>query len=156
MDELTENKVIELQKFKIVRSNEGKTLNVIGDHQKVKLTGKDTNGLYTLIEQNNQPGAVIPPHMHENEDEVFQVMEGQVEMSIGDKTTILNTGDLIFCPKGIPHSWKVVGEVKAKAMLSIFPAGIEAMFEELSQLPAGPPDFDKVVQICGKYKVRIV
>lgn len=156
MDELTAKKVVELQKFKIVRSNEGEKLNVIGDHQMVKLTGKDTNGLYTLIEQNNEPGTVIPPHMHENEDEVFQVLEGQVEMSIGDKTTILNTGDLIFCPKGIPHSWKVVGEVKSKAMLSIFPAGVEAMFEELSQLPAGPPDLEKVVQICGKYKVRFV
>ena len=156
MDKLTEEKIVELQKFKIVRNNEGERLNVLGDHQTIKLTGKDTNGLYTLIEQNNELGTVIPPHMHENEDEVFQVLEGQIEMSIGDITTVLNIGDLIFCPKGIPHTWKVVGEVKCRSMLNIFPAGIEAMFEELSQLPAGAPDFDKVVQICGKYKVRFV
>ena len=141
---------------KIVKNNEGRVLNVIGDNQNIKLTGKDTNGRYTLIEQNNEPGIGIPPHVHENEDEVFQVLSGQVAMSIGDETTVLQAGDLIFCPKGVPHSWKVVGTEKARAMLSIFPAGLEAMFEELSQLPAGPPDLEKVGAICGKYNVKFV
>ena len=152
----SETDAIELQNPKIVKNEEGKILNVMGDNQNIKLTGKDTNGQYTLIEQNNEPGVGIPPHVHENEDEVFQVLEGQVEMSIGDKNTTLTAGDLIYCPKGIPHSWKVVGDQKARAMLSIFPAGLEAMFEELSQLPAGPPDLEKVGQICGKYNLRFV
>lgn len=139
---------------KIVKNDAGHKLNVLGDNQNIKLTGKDTNGQFTLIEQMNEPGVGIPPHVHENEDEVFQVIEGQVEMRIGEQTTILNSGDLIFCPKGVPHSWKVVGERNARAMLSIFPAGLEKMFEELSQLPEGPPDLEKVGKICGKYKLR--
>lgn len=156
VDESSETEILDLQKPKIVKNNEGKVLNVMGDNQNIKLTGEDTNGQFTLIEQNNEPGIGIPPHVHENEDEVFQVLEGQVEMSIGDKMTTLNAGDIIFCPKGVPHSWKVVGEEKARAMLSIFPAGLEAMFEELSKLPAGPPDLEKVSEILGKYKLRFV
>lgn len=153
---LSQTNIIEFQTPKFVKNSEGKILNVLGDNQNIKLTGNDTNGQYTLIEQNNEPGVGIPPHVHENEDEVFQVLEGQVEMSIDGKLTTLNAGDLIFCPKGIPHSWKVVGTQKSKAMLSIFPAGLEAMFEELSQLPTGPPDMEKVKQICGKYKLKFV
>ena len=145
-----------LQKPKIVKEHDGNKLNVLGDNQIIKLTGADTNGQYTLIEQNNEPGVGIPPHVHENEDEVFQVLSGQVEMNVGDKTTTLQAGDLIFCPKGIPHSWKVVGEEKARAMLSIFPAGLEHMFEELAKLPAGPPDMEKVTAICGKYNLKFV
>ena len=141
---------------KIVKNHSGHKLNVLGDNQNIKLTGKDTNGQFTLIEQNNEPGVGIPHHVHKNEDEVFQVIQGEVEMRIGEQTTVLNSGDLIFCPKGIPHSWKVVGEQKARAMLSIFPAGLENMFEELSQLPAGPPDLEKVGKICGKYNLRFV
>ncbi len=156
VEELNEAEVVKFQKPKIVTKSEGQILNVIGDNQNIKLTGKDTNGQFTLIEQNNKPGVGIPPHVHENEDEVFQVIEGQVEMSIGEKLTTLNSGDLIFCPKGIPHSWKVIGDQNARAMLSIFPAGLEKMFEELSQLPAGPPDLEKVGQICGKYNLRFV
>jgi len=145
-----------LQKPKIVKNSEGLTLNVLGDNQNIKLTGKDTSGQYTLIEQNNAPGVGIPPHVHENEDEVFQVLTGQVEMSIGENTTTLNAGDLIFCPKGIPHSWKVVGEEQARAMLSIFPAGLEGMFEELAKLPPGPPNMEKVIDICGTYNLKFV
>lgn len=141
---------------KIVKSGEGKLLNVIGDNQTIKLTGADTNDQFTLIEQYNEPGTAIPFHVHENEDEVFQLLEGQVEMLIGDKKTNLNTGNIIFCPKGIAHSWQVIGDSRAKALLSIFPAGIEGMFEELSQLPEGPPNLEKVAQICSKYKVRFV
>ncbi|MBU2940210.1 cupin domain-containing protein [Lacinutrix sp. C3R15] len=155
-NETSKAAVTELQNPKIVKANEGNKLNVLGDNQNIKLSGKDTNGQYTLIEQNNEPGVGIPPHVHDNEDEVFQVLSGQVEMLVGDKTTILQAGDLIFCPKGVPHSWKVVGEEKSRAMLSIFPAGLEDMFKELAELPAGPPDMEKVSAICGKYNLKFV
>lgn len=152
----SQTEVVNLQMPKIVRKHQGKVLNVIGDHQNIKLTGKDTNGQYTLIEQNNEPEDSIPPHVHENEDEVFQVLEGIIEMKIGDEKSILNAGDLVFCPKRIPHTWKVIGNEKSKVMLGIFPAGLEVMFEELSQLPSGPPDMERIGQICGKYNVRIL
>lgn len=141
---------------KIVRNGEGKSMNVIGDHQTVKLSGKDTNGQFVLIEEENEPGTAIPLHVHDNEDEVFKVLEGQMELTVGDKTTILNAGDLAFGPRGIPHTWKIVGDKKAKVTLSVFPAGIEHMFEELAQLPAGPPDLEKVAQICGEYGIRFI
>ena len=149
-------KVLRIINPKIVRNNEGKVVNVIGDKQTFKLTGKDTNGLFTLIEEENEPGTGIPPHVHENEDEVFKVIEGEMELTVGDKTTILKAGDLAFGPRGIPHSWKIVGNSKAKVILSVFPAGIEDMFEELGTLHPGPPDFPKVTEICGRYGVKFI
>ncbi|WP_420602805.1 cupin domain-containing protein [Flagellimonas sp.] len=141
---------------KVVRKEEGKVQSVMGDYQNLKLVGADTNGLFTLIEQHNEPGFGIPLHVHENEDEVFQVLSGQLEMTIGGKLTIMNAGDIIFCPRGISHSFKVIGNEKARVMLSIFPSGIENMFEELAALPSGPPDFEKVSKICGKYQIQFV
>jgi quercetin dioxygenase-like cupin family protein len=149
-------KIINDLKPKIVRNDEGKIVNVIGDLQTFKLTGKDTNGLFTLIEEENEPGTGIPPHVHENEDEVFKVIEGKMELTVGGKTTILNAGDLAFGPRGIAHSWKIIGDSKAKVILSVFPAGIEGMFEELGTLPPGKPDFSKVAEICGRYGVKFV
>ena len=97
---------------KIVRNEQGKTLNVLGDQQTFKLTGKDTNGQFTLIEEFNDPGTGIPLHVHENEDEIFKVLEGEMELTVGDKTTILKAGDLAFGPVGVPHSWKIIGDKK--------------------------------------------
>ena len=149
-------KIINPLKAKIVRHDEGKTINVIGDIQTLKLTGKDTNGLFTLIEEENEPGTGIPMHVHENEDEVFKVIEGEMELTVGETTTILKAGDLAFGPKGIPHSWRIVGDTKAKVILSVFPAGIEHMFEELGGLPPGPPDFPKVAEVCGRYGITFI
>ena len=141
---------------KVVRAPEGRALNVLGDRMTVKLTGEDTEGQFTLIEENNEPGVGIPMHVHEHEDEVFRVIEGELEMHIGDETVRLGPGDTAFGPRGVPHAWRVVGDGPAKVDLSVFPAGLEAMFEELSQLPEGPPDLERVGQICGKYGVRFV
>ena len=141
---------------KVIRANEGKTINVIGDLQTFKLTGEDTNGQFTLIEEENAPGTSIPLHVHENEDEIFKVIEGEMEITVGDTTTILKAGDLAFGPRGIPHTWKIVGDKNAKVILSIFPSGIENMFEELGALPPGPPDFLKVAEICGRYGITFL
>jgi len=138
-------------KEKIVRQSEGKQLNVLGDNQIVKLSGQDTNGQFALIVQDNPPNASIPKHIHTNEDELFSVLEGEVEFEVGEQMTILKSGDFIFLPRNVAHSFKVIGTKNAKTTATITPAGLENMFEELSQLPAGPPDFPKVAQICGNY-----
>lgn len=141
---------------KVVRKGDGKKLNVLGDKMTVKLTGDDTAGQYALIEENNEPGVGIPLHVHENEDEIFRVIEGQLEIEVGDRKFVLGPGDTAFCPRGIPHTWKVVGEHKAKVDLSFFPAGLEKLFEELAKLPAGPPDMEKVTRICREYGVNFI
>lgn len=42
-------------------------------------------------------------HTHPNCEEVVYVMEGEVEHTLGDQTTILRAGDLIVVPRDVPH-----------------------------------------------------
>lgn len=141
---------------RVVRGAEGKSVNVLGDHQVLKLAAGDTRGQLTAIVQDNPPNTRIPKHVHANEDEVFHLLEGEMEFEVGAQTVALKAGDLIFLPRGVPHSFRVVGPARAKTHLTVFPAGIEKMFDELSRLPAGPPDMPAVARICGRYGVRFV
>ena len=141
---------------KVVKDSDGEVLNVIGDIQTHKLIGKDTNGQIVEWVDNVEPGAGIPPHIHTKEDEIFRVIKGEVEIMVNGIATILKEGDIAFAPKGISHSWKVVGTAKAKMITSAFPAGIEFMFQELAQLPEGPPNFDKVAEICSRQGISFV
>ena len=143
-------------KEKIVLKDEGKKFNILGDHQQIKLTGKDTDGRFTIILQDNPPDTQIPMHVHKNEDELYKVSEGDVEFTVDGKTKLLKAGDTIFLPRNIPHTWKVIGTNNARVDLTIFPSGLETMFEELNELPAGPPDFTKVGEICGRYGINFV
>ncbi len=141
---------------KIVKDSEGKVLNVIGDIQTHKLAGSDTGNQITEWVDNVAPGVGIPTHVHTKEDEIFRIIKGQVELTVGIKTTLLNEGDVVFAPKNVPHSWKAVGIKNVKMMTSAFPAGIEHMFYEVASLPPGPPNFDKVFAICAKHGISFL
>ncbi len=42
-------------------------------------------------------------HKHEEEDELFQVIKGTLEMHFKDSVEIVNEGDIIVVPKGVEH-----------------------------------------------------
>ncbi|MGQ1784074.1 MULTISPECIES: cupin domain-containing protein [unclassified Saccharicrinis] len=151
-----ENKMDKVLNPKIIRGEEGDVLNVIGDIQTHKLLGSDTNNQIVEWVDNVGPGVGIPPHIHTNEDEIFRVIKGSVEIMVDGEISVLNAGDMAFAPKNIPHAWNVVGTEMAQMITSAFPAGIEKMFEELANLEPGKPDFEKVAQICGKHGITFL
>ncbi len=42
-------------------------------------------------------------HAHQEEDELFQVIKGTLEMHFRDKIEIVNEGEIIVVPKGVEH-----------------------------------------------------
>jgi quercetin dioxygenase-like cupin family protein len=143
-------------KGKVVTADAGEELTIFGNKQLHKLVGKDTNSQFFEWTDYLKPGSGIPPHIHTKEDEVFRVTQGMVEFTIGGKKSVLNAGDMALAPKNIPHSWRVVGDKDAEMSVSVFPAGMEFMFEELNALPPGRPDFKKVSDISAKYGIQFV
>ena len=141
---------------KLVSAAGGTALNVLGDHVLVKLTGQDTNAQFALTEQVNQPGTGLPLHLHTREDETFLVLEGRVEFVVGTDMSIVEAGGLAYAPRGTAHSFRVVSDTPARMLIHVSPAGLENMFQELSQMPAGPPDMAQVTAICGHYGVSFL
>lgn len=139
----------------LVLPGAGERLNVIGDQQTIKLDGSQTNGAFALIEQNNRCGAAVPEHFHTQEDEIFYLMEGEMEFTVAKEKILATAGTTVFLPRGVPHSFKVISE-SARGLIMLQPAGMEKMFRELSGLPAGEPDFTQVARICSKYGIHFV
>lgn len=137
---------------KIIRSSEGRDL--MNGRQNIKLNTSDTGGELAVIYSKVPAGSGIPVHIHSREDETFQITEGELEVTIGGETHRLTAGDMIFMPKDIPHGFKAVRDT---AMWVTFnPGGGEQMFEEMSDLPPGPPDMVKVAAIADSYGVSFV
>ncbi len=42
-------------------------------------------------------------HSHENEDELFYVIKGQLKMEFRDKMVTLNEGEMLIVPRGVEH-----------------------------------------------------
>ena|SRR6218665_1723256 len=54
-------------------------------------------------------------HKHDNEDEMFFVVDGILKIEFRDKTVTINEGEFIIVPKGIEH--KPVAEKEVFVML---------------------------------------
>lgn len=69
-----------------------------------------TGGSLSMIEQWMRPDVGPPLHVH-NVDEWFFVLEGQMNMQVGDREVIGRPGDSIWIPRGTDHGFKTSGEV---------------------------------------------
>lgn len=145
------------QGAKVVQAGQGKRQNVLGDNQRVLLTGEDTGGSYALIEDCNPPGVRIPLHLHRNEDEMFYVVDGQVEFRVGGEVVKATAGTTVHLPRNTPHAFAITGDAPAKMLIMVAPAGLEKYFEELSQLPPNaPPDMEKIAAISARYGIEFL
>lgn len=54
-------------------------------------------------------------HKHDNEDEMFLVLEGSFKMEFRDRTEIINKNEFIIVPKGIEH--RPVADKEVSVML---------------------------------------
>lgn len=146
-----------IQGARLTLNGEGKRLNVLGDNQRVLMTGEDTSGRYALIENFNPPGIGIPLHLHHNEDETFHVFEGEVEFQIGVETVRASAGTTVYLPRNTPHAFTIVGEAPAKMLIMLMPTGLEKYFEELSQLPSNqPPNMEEIMAISARYGIELL
>jgi quercetin dioxygenase-like cupin family protein len=142
---------------KVVRATGGHLLaHMLGNQMFLKLTGEDTNNEITITESVYAPGFNIPQHVHTREDEMFLVVDGTFEFVIGSEHFTLGAGDMAFGPRNIPHGFRLVGDKPARMIVQFTPSGLENMFRELNELPAGPTDRAKMATICGRHGVTFV
>ena len=124
-------------------------IGLVGDTYTILLTGEDTAGRYCLIDMHVPPGGGPPPHRHDFE-EMFSVLEGEIEATFrGEKTTV-RAGETINVPANAPHSFTNASERPARLLCVCSPAGQERFFEEVGvrvgSRTEAPPELDEASQ----------
>src|SRR5215213_698016 len=141
---------------------EGESVWLGGDLIEVKLASEATGGAYSMVEVTIPPQGGPPPHIHPTVDEALYIVEGEVEVLLGDRTTRASAGSLAFVPKATLHTFKNIG-TSASTVVAIFsPGGFEKFLLEAgepategSSAPEGEPDVGKLVEIGQKYGLEI-
>jgi quercetin dioxygenase-like cupin family protein len=150
---------------KIVRRDEGERIWVTGNHYTFQAVGEETDGAYTLFEGSVPAGAGPPPHVHTREVEAIYVLEGELTFHVNGETSVLGPGSFIHIPRGVVHGFKNHGNVTARMLDWVSPAGMEHFLRETghpvadrSELPGPvtPKDIEQVTAIAPKYGIEIV
>ena len=91
--------------------NVAEKLSLFSDHWNPRIVGQ-LNGQHIKIAKIK--GEFVW-HKHDDEDEMFFVLEGRFSMEFRDKTIQLNKGEFLIVPKGTEH--KPVANEEASIML---------------------------------------
>jgi quercetin dioxygenase-like cupin family protein len=148
-----------------VPPGEGNSYWVGGDFITIKVTGKDTQGALAVVETTTAPQLGPPLHVHSREDETFYVLEGTFQFLVGNRTFTATAGAMLHGPRGIPHTFKNVGNTTGKMVVIATPAGFEEFVAEVGAPasdatapppPPGPADIERLAGVARKYGMQLM
>ncbi|CAF1191388.1 unnamed protein product [Didymodactylos carnosus] len=109
-----------------------------------KLRGKDTNGLFTMMEGNILIGEGPQLHIHHwdwfmyqtrpSKDETFRVLDGELQFIIDNRTFFARAGEVIHAPKETKMSFRNYNSTNARLQIIFTPSGIEDYFAKVSKV----------------------
>lgn len=94
----------------------------------------ETNGVFSVIELVTEPGKGVSPHVHQHEDELVYILEGELEVMLGDQKMNASAGIMALLPRGIPHGFTNVGSRPSRVLDVILPGAFDNYFVEIAAL----------------------
>ena len=135
-----------------IESGGGERLRFSGAEFLVKAAADTTAGSFSIIEE--VAPLDTPRHVHEHEDELFFVIEGEHVFTVGDEEFHVGPGGVAFAPRRVPHEHRRVVPRTGRFLTLTSPAGFERFFRELSEAEGrGAPMEDEYARVSAKYGV---
>jgi len=151
--------------FKIELS-ESSPFQMQGALWRVLATGKETDGMVGAIDERITHGLAAPMHSHEDADEIFYVLDGEITFFVGEKRIEATAGAFVYLPRYVHHGFQV-DSAEARVFNFVTPAGFEqiilnqgkaAKFDDLpiANVPGAQAPLSREIleQMREKYGVR--
>src|SRR5262250_3570634 len=94
----------------IVRSEQALRIQPFGLDMKVLLSSEATGGAISVLMAWHKPGEGPPDHVHFSQEEMFFIVEGTYELTVGDQTSTVGPGTIVFIPRNVVHRFRNVGD----------------------------------------------
>lgn len=147
----------------LLARNEGTPYWFFGALLVLKDTAMPSDGAISWVEQLSPPQSGSPYHIHEQEDEFFYVLEGELSFISEGKTWKGGPGTFAFLPHGVPHGFRVEGTEPARSLLITTSGHFEQFVRELGETPTelvipepGPIDMGAVLAAAARHHLTIL
>jgi len=136
----------------------------LGALSRVRLSGDQTGGAFSLTDNLNSRGNGSPVHIHDGEDETLFVLDGELMVFAGEDDYTASAGTVALLPRSLRHAY-VVTSATARFLTLHTPAGFEQFAAEVGEpaealtLPpasAAPPDLAAVAQTAARHGITIL
>ena len=142
----------------IVPPGAGRLLDLGTFQAAVIATGEQTGGAFSLIRTQHEPAGFGPPlHVHRDAAEAFFVLDGDYLMTVEDEQTRCPPGTFVFVPKGVRHTFTVVGPGAGTKLNLFAPAAMVGFFEDLAAAEAaGTATPELLDEIATRHAMNVV
>jgi quercetin dioxygenase-like cupin family protein len=127
-------------------------LQVVAEQIRVLAPATKT-GSYEIFLQSGPEGAGPPPHAH-GWDEAYFVLEGKLEVLLGDRMVTVSAGELVHVPRGTFHNFRVA-TASAKFISINSGAGAAEMFADMDRETGGQMDLPKLIAVAMKHGLTL-
>ena|SRR5688572_8337934 len=83
----------------MTKVNISEKLSLFEDHWNPRIVGELNGQQVKLVKLKGE----FIWHSHENEDELFYVISGQLKMELRDQSIFINPGEFLIVPRGVEH-----------------------------------------------------
>jgi len=118
--------------IQILAPAQGEALNFMGGSTLIK--NSDPRAPF-IVEQALPPGHHVPLHFHEEEDESFFVLDGNVTFEGENGSAQVISGGFVHCPRGSRHSFRNESDRPARILVvASAGGGLGPMFREFDRI----------------------
>ena len=140
----------------MLASRDGRQIPAIGLGITCKTDGKSTHDAYSLFEYAIPPETSgPPPHVHTREDKSFLCLAGRLDVMLGGQDFVLEHGDYLFLPRDVVHTFRNSSTDEARVISVVSPAGLEAYYQALADLPPGPKEISVIQGVMADFGIEL-
>lgn len=125
--------------------DEGEAYHALGALALLKATSEETDGAFSLVERRGDEDSVVTPlHLHRSADELWYVLDGEIQLFVDGRVRSAGPGDTAFAPRNVPHAFRIAAD-GTRCLLFVSP-GVETLFSEVgtpveeATVPTDGPD----------------
>ena len=115
-----------------------------------------------VLEMTLPVGAAPPLHVHDDLDDTWYILEGEMVVRCGGEELVVGAGHWVSMPRGVPHTFRVVGDCEARILLVHDNTSFRDFIREVGvpagarTLPTEPvfPALDEFVRVAGAHDLR--
>jgi mannose-6-phosphate isomerase-like protein (cupin superfamily) len=108
---------------------------------------------FCMLIQVLNPGAVVPVHLHEREEQILFFYAGHGKATLDDKDMEVSPGTTVYVPRQVWHGITNTGAEPLCILETTSPPGPENAFREVGQIAAAS-DKETLIAIAAKYGAR--
>jgi len=106
---------------------------MLGSLWRVLASGDETGGVVGALDERCGHGIRAPMHVHDDADEIFYVLDGNLTFFVGEHRVEAAPGAFVYLPRFVHHGFQV-NSTEARVFNFVTPAGFEQLILDVGTL----------------------